>query len=110
MNVAVMDNQHPNAVPPPAKSKHAGIQQRHQAAALQRLAFDGAMSLKVACTDKASGRVTMDVKTAVAVHKLIGAWDTAADRLRVLKGKGLPASVKARPRGSTPQPEPLDPT
>ncbi|HLX95940.1 MAG TPA: hypothetical protein VKU37_09355 [Verrucomicrobiae bacterium] len=108
MNVAVMDNQYPNPVPPPAKSKHAGIQQRHQAAALQRLAFDGAMSLKAACTDKESGRVTMDVKTAVAVHKLIGAWDTAADRLRVLRGRGLPASERRKPKREVPI-EPLDP-
>ena len=59
------------------------------------------MSLRAACTDKQSGQVAMDVKTAVAVHKLIGAWDTAADRLRVLRGKGLPASVRAKARSSS---------
>jgi hypothetical protein len=84
----------------PAKPgrKRDRIQQRCQAAALQRFAYDAAMSLRAACTDKESGQVTMDVKTAVAVHKLIGAWDTAADRLRVLRGKGLPASVKSKRR------------
>jgi hypothetical protein len=80
---------------------------RNQAADLQRFAYDAAMSLRAACTDKESGRVTMDVKTAVAVQKLIGAWDTAADRLRVLRGRGLPAVVKSGPK-VTAQPEPLE--
>jgi len=74
------------------------IQQRHQAAQLQRFAFDAAMALKAKCTDKESGKVVIDVKTAVAVQKLIGAWDTAADRLRVLRGRGLPAVVRYKPR------------
>jgi hypothetical protein len=101
------ENQHQEPTPATPKSKHAGIQQRYQASALQRFAYDAAMSLRAACTDKESGRVTMDVKTAVAVQKLIGAWDTAADRLRVLRGRGLPAVVKSRPK-VTAQPEPLE--
>jgi len=84
------------------------LKQSLQAAKLQRFAFDAAMSLRDGCTDSQTGKVAMDVKTAVAVQKLIGAWDTAADRLRVLKGKGLPASVKAKAR-TTSQPEPLEP-
>jgi hypothetical protein len=102
------ENQHQRPAPATPKSKHAGIQQRNQAAYLQRFAFDAAMSLRQTCTDKETGKVTMDVKTAVAIQKLIGAWDTAADRLRVLRGRGLPAAVKSRPK-STSQPEPLDP-
>jgi hypothetical protein len=66
------------------------------------------MSLRQTCTDKETGKVAMDVKTAVAVQKLIGAWDTAADRLRVLRGRGLPASERRKPR-SFAQPEPLEP-
>ena len=97
-NSAEINNRHLKPTLATPKSKHAGIQQRHQAAALQRFAYDAAMALKAACTDKESGKVAMDVKTAVAVQKLIGAWDVAADRLRVLRGRGLPASVKAAPK------------
>jgi hypothetical protein len=78
------------------------------AIALQRFAFDAAMALKEACTDKQTGKVTMDVKTAVAVQKLAGAWDTIADRLRILRGRGLPASERAKPRRARPV-EPLEP-
>ena len=102
------NNQHQQPAPATPKSKHAGIQQRHQAATLQRFAYDAAMALKEACTDKETGKVTMDVKTAVAVQKLAGAWDTIADRVRILRGRGLPASVRSKPR----QPvriEPLEP-
>jgi hypothetical protein len=104
----------PNSQPhwdnPPAnpKARRKGIAGRNQAADLQRFAYDAAMSLRAACTDKETGTVAMDVKTAVAVHKLIGAWDTAADRLRVLRGKGLPASVRSKARPATTV-EPLNP-
>jgi hypothetical protein len=87
---------------PPAnpKARRKGIAGRNQAADLQRFAYDSAMALKETCTRKETGMVTMDVKTAVAVQKLIGAWDIAADRLRILRGKGLPASQKpAKGRG-----------
>jgi hypothetical protein len=40
---------------------------------------------------------------------LVKAWDTAADRLRVLKGKGLPASVRAKTSSSAGPVEPLNP-
>jgi len=92
------ESQDQHTTPAQSVRKRDRIQQRHQAAALQRFAYDAAMSLRAACTDKESGQVTMDVKTAVAVQKLIGAWDTAADRLRVLKGRGLPAAVRSKPR------------
>lgn len=91
---------------PPARRK--GIAGRNQAADLQRFAYDAAMSLRAACTELETGKVTMDVKTAVAVHKLIGAWDCAADRLRVLRGRGLPASVRSKVR-SPASVEPLEP-
>ena len=91
-----------------SETKGTRIAGRNQAADLQRFAYDAAMALKEANTDKESGRITMDVKTAVAVQKLIGAWDTAADRLRVLRGKGLPASVKSKPRVAA-EIQPLDP-
>ena len=77
-----------------------------QAAWLQRLCFDSAVSLRKACTNAETNELVMDVKTAVAVQKLVGAWDIAADRLRVLRGKGLPASVRAAKPVSS-QPEPL---
>lgn len=65
--------------------------------------------MRTACTDPLSGKVTMDVKTAVALHKLAGAWDTMRDARRVLRGKGLPASVKSRAAKSPAQVEPLEP-
>ncbi len=65
------------------------------------------MALRSACTETETGKVTIDAKNAAALHKLVGAWDLAADRLRVLRGKGLPASVRAaRPRSVQPD-EPL---
>ena len=67
------------------------------------------MSLKKACTEPASGVVTMDVKTAVAVQKLIGAWDTARDAVRVLKGKGLPSCVKSSSARSAAPAKPVEP-
>lgn len=78
-----------------------------QAAWLQRLCFDAAVALRETCTQPDTGKLVMDCKTAVAVQKLVGAWDIAADRLRVLRGRGLPASVKARQATTTAQPEPL---
>ena len=85
---------------PPANPtvRRKGIAGRNQAADLQRFAYDSAMALKGACTSKETGELTIDPKTAAAIHKLVGAWDTAADRLRVLRGRGLPASVKSRPK------------
>ena len=89
---------HLDDAPANPKVRRKGIAGRNQAADLQRFAYDAAMALKDACTSKETGKVTMDVKTAVAVQKLIGAWDIAADRLRVLRGRGLPASERAKPR------------
>jgi hypothetical protein len=64
--------------------------------------------MRTACTDQLSGKVTMDVKTAVALHKLAGAWDTMRDARRVLRGKGLPASVKSRAARASAQIEPIN--
>lgn len=66
------------------------------------------MALRDACTESGTGRVVMDVKTAVALHKLIGAWDTARDAVRVLRGKGLPSSVRSKPAKAS-SIEPLNP-
>jgi hypothetical protein len=76
---------------------------------LERFAFDAAVSLRQACTDPVSGALTMTPQMATAIYRLIGAWDTAADRLRVLRGKGLPASVKSRAARTQARPEPLEP-
>jgi hypothetical protein len=40
--------------------------------------------------------MTVTREDAMALAQLVRAWDTAADRLRVLKGKGLPAAVKSK--------------
>ena len=102
------ENPHQFTTPVTPGRKRDRIQQRHQAAALQRFAYDAAMSLRAACTDKETGTVTMTPQTATAIYRLIGSWDTAADRLRVLRGKGLPASVRSKPRSPV-SVEPLTP-
>jgi hypothetical protein len=86
-----------------------GVKQANQAAYIQRFVFDSIVAMRTACTQSDSGKLVMDVKTAVALHKLAGAWDTIADRLRVLRGKGLPASVRSKPAKSAASVEPLEP-
>ena len=93
--------------PKPTWKKRIGIQQKVQAAALQRLTYDAALSLKQACTKDGVLKLTRD--DATALSQLVRAWDTAADRLRVLRGKGLPASVKASKGKSPASVEPLEP-
>jgi hypothetical protein len=90
------NGQHQPPATATAKPKRNRLQQRHQAARLQAFAFESAMSLKRACTNPETGDLTMSVQTAAAIHKLIGAWDTARDAVRVLRGKGLPCAVKSK--------------
>jgi hypothetical protein len=94
--------------PKPKLRRASGIRQAFQ---LQEFAFDAAMALKRACTDEQSHNVSMDVKTAVAVQKLIGAWDTASDRLRIYRNKGLPKVQEHKPKHSKAktEPEPVTP-
>ncbi len=91
--------------PTPRKCRVRGTDQAHR---LQAFAYDAAMALRLACTDSQTGLVACDKDTAGAIHKLIQAWDCAADRLRVLKGKGLPASVRSK-QVKTAQVQPLEP-
>ena len=81
------------------------MQQREQAAVLQRLTYDAALALRRACLKGGELRLTRD--DATALSQLVRAWDTCADRVRVLRGKGLPASVKSRAAKTNTQPEPL---
>ena len=96
---------------PPSRNLRSGrgVKQKNQAAFIQRFIFDALVALRQNCTQAETGKIIMDVKTAVALHKLVGAWDTAADRLRVLRGKGLPASVRSKSARSPASVEPLDP-
>jgi hypothetical protein len=94
--------------PSPLRAGQHGVKGTVQAAFIQRFIFDALVALRQNCTQAETGRLTMDVKTAVQVHKLAGAWDTVTDRLRILRGRGLPASVRSKAR----QPasvEPLEP-
>lgn len=86
----------------------AGIKQAHQAAALQRFAFDAAMALRESCTDQSNKRLVMDARTAKALKDIVSAWETAAERLRILRGKGLPASVKTKTKTAAATVQPLD--
>ena len=90
----------------PTWKRRSGIQQKVQAAVLQRLLYDAAVAMRASCTKDGVLTVTRDEATALA--QLVRAWDTAADRLRVLRGKGLPASVKSRAGRSTAQPQPVE--
>ena len=84
------DGQQPNQ---PANGKNR-ILQVSQAANLQRLAYDAATALGKALNE--DGELKVSREDAMAIAQLVRAWDTAADRLRVLRGKGLPAAVKSR--------------
>jgi hypothetical protein len=100
--------EHQHQLPAPAKRTRPGVQQKVQAAFIQRFIYDALVALRQANTKPESGQVVMTVQGAAAVHKLALAWDKVADRLRILRGKGLPASVQAKSR----QPariEPLEP-
>ena len=83
------------------------IQQRDQAATLQRLTYDAAIALRTACTKAGVFTVTRDEATALA--QLVRAWDTARDAVRILRGKGLPASVRSKSARSPASVEPLEP-
>ena len=93
--------------PAPTWKKRIGIQQKVQAATLQRLLYDAALSLKQSCTKDGVLIVSRDEATALA--QLVRSWDVARDALRVLRGKGLPASVRSKAGRSTPQTQPLEP-
>lgn len=87
--------------------RRPGIKSTVQAATLQRLTYDAALALRAACTKDGVFNVTRE--SAVALAQLVRAWDTARDALRVLRGKGLPASVKGRAPRSSASVEPLEP-
>jgi hypothetical protein len=89
------------------KPKPSRIHQRNQAATLQRLTYDAALSLRTACTKAGVFTVTRDEATALA--QLVRAWDTARDAVRILRGKGLPASVRSKSARSPASVEPLEP-
>ena len=97
---------------PPAnpKARRKGIAGRNQAADLQRFAYDSAMALKESCTSKETGKVTMDVKTAVAVQKLIGAWGIASEHSRIARGKPLPGTLRPTPKPKRSRQPSLEPT
>jgi hypothetical protein len=65
-----------------------------QAAALQRFAFDAVQAMKTELSKDGVLRVMRD--DAMALAQLVRSWDVAANRLRVLKGRGLPASVRSK--------------
>jgi len=75
-----------------------GVQQTIQAGVLQRFAFDAGVALRRSLTVDGELKVTRE--DAQALAQLVKAWDTAADRLRVLRGKGLPAAVRSKPAKS----------
>ncbi len=69
-----------------------------QAADLQCLAYKVAMDLDLPCSpEEEDGRRAR----AQAVASAIKAWDISADRIRVLKGKGLPRTVDVSPKSKS---------
>jgi hypothetical protein len=105
---------HLDSAPANPKARRKGIAVRNQAADLQRFAYDSAMALKESCTSKETGKVTMDVKTAVAVQKLIGAWGIASEHYRIARGKPLPGTLRPVPKPKkvkrSTEPEPVMPS
>ena len=77
-----------------AKEVKAKIRQTlAQAADLQCLAYETAMALQDCNVSKEEGESKR--AHAQAVASAIKAWDISADRIRILKGKGLPGKVDA---------------
>ena len=80
-----------------------------QAYVLRELVYDMILALKDDVARDGEPVVTRD--DAVAFQCLVKAWDIVLNRLRILRGKGLPA-VEKRPRTghrrSCYQPEPID--
>src|SRR5208283_5408567 len=70
------------------------LKQTLQAAKLQRFAFDAAQALRSELSKTGVLRVTRE--DAQALAQLVRAWDQARDALRVLRGRGLPASVRSK--------------
>ena len=104
---ALMHDQNLAAARKPKFKPPRGPTQSAQASMLQRFVYDASLALKEGCTK--DGKIVMDVKTALAVQKLVGAWDTLRDASRVLRGKGLPASVRSKSGKQSGQVEPLNP-
>ena len=88
------------------RRKTSRVQQTVQAANLQRFTYDCGIALRQELMKDGELKITRE--DAQALGQLVKAWDTAADRLRVLRGKGLPASVRSKP-GKTASVEPLNP-
>lgn len=95
-------------VKPKPQFRKARTLQTVQAATLQAFAFEAAKALRKSLTSE-DGTLTLTREDAQALAMLVKAWDTAADRLRVLKGKGLPASVRSKSGASADPPEPMNP-
>jgi len=105
---------HPSLEPPcqssrqPVKNRRERITQENQATFIQRFTFDSIMSLKEALTGE-DGKLRLTREDAMAIAQLGKTWDTARDAVRILRGKGLPASVKSKPAKSAPPAEPIQP-
>jgi hypothetical protein len=89
------------------------VSNRVQAALMQNFAFKAAMALQEANTNKETDCLTMDVKTAITVQKLIAAWGIATEHYRISRNKPLPGSLRpvAKPKHtkSKTEPEPVTP-
>ena len=93
--------------PPPVSTvRPRNPKQTQQAACLQRFCFDAVVALKRDLSK--SGQLSLSRDDAQAIAQLVRSWDIAANRLRVLRGRGLPASVRSRP-GKITTVEPLHP-
>ena len=66
------------------------------------------MAVKKALKNE-SGELVVSREDAMAIAQLGKTWDTARDAVRILRGKGLPASVKSKPSKSAPPAEPIQP-
>jgi hypothetical protein len=87
-----------------------------QAYDLQDVLYLAAMSRKEQCV-KEDGKLVVDNQTALSLARLATAWEVATDRVRILRGRPLPGSLKPektkprrQPVSSEPSEEPWDGT
>lgn len=64
-----------------------------QAYMLRQLTFDAAMALKAEATND-NGVMSITRESAQAITGLVKAWESAVERIRIMRGRPLPGSLK----------------
>lgn len=92
------------ALEPITNPRHFKSRGLGQAYALREFAWEGMTALKLALTDKTSGKVVIarsDARDIVsAICGMMKSWELADDRIRIHRGKPLPGSLRPAPKAS----------